>query len=94
MLAPDAVFRSDAAAAAMGSAGEVRGADAVAQLFSGRAFGAKTALYQGTVGIVVPRGSGLMLILNVTITGGKIVEIEAVANPAQIEGLSYSILEQ
>lgn len=94
MLAPNAVFRSDAAAAAMGSAGEVRGADAVAQLFSGRAFGAKPALYHDTVGIVVPRGSGLMLILNVTITGGKIVEIEAVADPAQIQGLNYSILEQ
>lgn len=94
MLAPNAIFRSDAAAAVMGSAGEVRGADAVAHLFSGRAFGAKPALYHGTVGIVVPRGSSLMLILNVTITGGKIVEIEAVADPAQIQGLNYSILEQ
>jgi RNA polymerase sigma factor (sigma-70 family) len=52
LLDPDIVLRADAAAARMGAPGELRGADAVAATFSGRAQGARPALMDGEPGAV------------------------------------------
>ncbi|GAB2593295.1 sigma-70 family RNA polymerase sigma factor [Microlunatus antarcticus] len=52
VLDPDAVVRSDAAAAAMGSEPEIRGADAVARAYKGRARAIAPALVDGLPGAV------------------------------------------
>ena len=92
LLDPDVALRADRVAvsrgAAGGVAGEIRGAAAVARLLTGRiSLGARFArlvLVDGTVGLVVaPRGR-LLLLLRLVIRGGKIAEIEAVADPAHL----------
>src|SRR4051794_13593878 len=52
LLHPDAVLRSDAVAARMGSAAEVRGATEVARFLSGRARAARLVLVDGEPGAV------------------------------------------
>lgn len=87
LLDPDVVFR--------GVAGEIRSAAAVARLLTGRArFGtrfARPVLVDGTVGVVVaPRGR-LRLLLRLVIRGGKIAEIEAVADPAHLHQVRLAV---
>src|SRR5689334_14311015 len=92
VLDPDVVFRADRAAVPRGASGEIRGALAVARQFSGRAQGARPALINGSVGLVVARRGRLFLVLRLTIKGGKIVEIDAVADAAQLRQLHLSVL--
>jgi RNA polymerase sigma factor (sigma-70 family) len=94
VLDPDVVFRADAASMPSGAAWETQGAAAVAKQFMrrGSARGAQPALLNGAVGLVVaPRGQ-LKLILNMTITDGKITEISAVADPEQLHQLDLAVL--
>ena len=92
LLDPDVVFRHDRTAVPAGASREVRGALAVARQFSGRAQGARLALVNGAVGVVVaPRGR-LTLVLALTITDGRIVGIDAVADPVRLADLDLSVL--
>ncbi len=52
LLDPDVVLRADSAAVLAGAPGEVRGAEAVAETFKGRARVAQPALVNGAVGAV------------------------------------------
>jgi len=92
VLDPDVVFRHDRTAVPAGASREVRGAQAVARQFSGRAQGARPALVNGSVGIVVAQHGRLFLVLNLTITRGKIVEINVVADPARLRQLDLAVL--
>lgn len=93
VLDPDVVVTADRAALALGASDGLQGAAAVASYFSGRAQGARSALVDGTVGIVVaPRGS-LLLIVNVTVAAGKITQIDAVADPVRLDNLTLAVLE-
>jgi RNA polymerase sigma-70 factor (ECF subfamily) len=92
ILDPDVVFRADRVAMAMNSSGEARGALAVARLFSGRAQGARPALVNGAVGVVVASRGQLFLVLNLTIKSGKIVEINAVADPEYLRHVELAVL--
>ncbi len=93
VLDPDVVFRHDGAATPQGVAEEFLGASAVAKQFVGRARGAKVALVNGTVGAVVaPRGR-LFLVLNFTVVNGKIVEIDAIAEPAHLQQFDLAVLD-
>jgi RNA polymerase sigma factor (sigma-70 family) len=92
VLDPDVVVRADRAAVSRGAAREIRGAQAVARHFLGRAQAARPVLVDGAMGIVVaPRGWRLLL-LRLTIRGGKIVAIDAVADPAHLHQLRLAIL--
>lgn len=92
VLDPDVVVRADDAAVRLGGLRETRGAQAVAQSFMGRAKNARSALVNGTVGVVVaPRGR-LLLVLNITIANGRIAEIDTVADPARLRDLDLSVL--
>jgi RNA polymerase sigma factor (sigma-70 family) len=93
MLDPDVVFRHDLTAVPAGASAEVRGAPLVARQFSGRAQGARPALVNGSVGIVVARHGRLFLVLNFTITRGKIVEINVVADSARLQKLDLAVLD-
>lgn len=93
VLDPDVVFRHDFAVAHGGAPKEVRGAQAVSRQYSGRAQGARAALVNGSVGIVVaPRGR-LFLVIEFTITHGKITEINAVSNPARLRQFNLAVLD-
>lgn len=94
VLDPEVVFRADPAAVRAGASGEARGADTVAKFFLGRATGTRPALVDGALGLVVaPRGR-LFLVLRLAISGGKIVEIEAVADRGRLRGIELAAIAQ
>ena len=92
VLDPDVVFRADAAVLTTASR-EVRGAPAVARQFLGRAQGARLALVNGSVGVVVAPYGRLLLVLILTITYGKITVITVISDPARLRQLHLSVLE-
>ena len=93
VLDPDIVFRTDPILVSAGASEEIRGAASVARQFTGRAQGARPVLVNGAVGLVVaPRGR-LLLVLALTISDGRIVEIDAVADPARLDQLDLSVLD-
>lgn len=93
VLDPDIVMRGDQVAVAMGGSTELRGAASVAQLFVGRARGARPALVDGAVGLIVaPRGR-LFLVHKLTIVDGKIAAINAIADPVRLRQLHLSVLD-
>ena len=93
VLDPDVVLRSDPAALSRGAPTEIRGAAAIAnRAAKGSARAAQPALVNGEVGVIVaPRGR-LLMVIRFTIANGKIVEIEAVANPDRLRHLDLAIL--
>jgi RNA polymerase sigma-70 factor (ECF subfamily) len=92
VLDPEVVFRSDAVAAKMGGAVELRGAEAVANTFKGRAQAAQPAVVDGAMAIAVVFGGRLRLVLELRIVGDRIAGIQAVADPDRIKGFDVSIL--
>lgn len=59
----------------------------------GRTRAARPALVNGAVGLVVaPRGK-LVMVLRFTITGGKIAEIDVVADPERLRQLELAVLD-
>jgi ketosteroid isomerase-like protein len=93
VLDPDVVFRADPAAVRMGGQAEIRGAAAVAETFKGRAQAAKPALIDGAVGLAVIMGGRLRIALNLTIAGGKILQIEAIADPERLRHSEVAMLD-
>jgi RNA polymerase sigma factor (sigma-70 family) len=94
VLDPDVVLRADSGAVPAVAAREVRGAPAVARgALKGRARAARPALVNGEVGVVVaPRGR-LLMVLAFTVSGGKIVEIDAIADPERLSQLDLAFLD-
>jgi RNA polymerase sigma-70 factor (ECF subfamily) len=93
VLDPEVVVRSDRAVGPAGAAREVRGAEIVARRARGGAQAAQPALVNGTVGAVVaPRGR-LVMVLVFTIAHGKIVAIDAIADPDRLRQLDLAVLD-
>ena len=92
VLDPDVVFRADAAAQRLGALAEIRGAQAVAQTFKGRARAGKAALVDGEVGGAVVLGGVLRIALRVTFAGERIAAVEAVADEAQLAEIDLEVL--
>ena len=105
VLDPDVVFRGERIAASSGAPIEIRGARKVAGQIcqgarwglrgAGRALGTQSApaLVGGSVGIVVTRRGRLFLVMIPTIAGGKITEINVVADPARLSQLDLKVLD-
>ncbi len=93
LLDPDAVVRADPAAVATGATPEVRGAAAVAGTFSGRAKGARAALIDGAAGAVWSVGGRPRVVFAFTITDGRIVEIDLLADPERLAGFDLEFLD-
>jgi RNA polymerase sigma-70 factor, ECF subfamily len=87
LLDPDIVLRSDTVVARMGGTSEVRGATAAAATFSGRAKGARLALIDGLPGMMWAPGGQVRVVFDFTISGGKIVAIEMIADPDHLAQL-------
>jgi RNA polymerase sigma-70 factor (ECF subfamily) len=93
VLDPDVVFRADPVAMAAGARAEVRGASVVAGAFLGRAQGARAMLVDGAVGAVVAPAGRLFLVLGFKVASGKVVEIDAIADPDHLRGLQLAVLD-
>ena len=94
VLDPDVMVRADDAAMRLGAAREIRGAQIVAKTYMGRAQSARSVLLDGVVGaVVVPHGR-LLLVLDFAIANGKIVAIDAVADPERLRAIDVSALDK
>jgi RNA polymerase sigma-70 factor, ECF subfamily len=92
VLDPDVVVRADHAAVQVGAPKEIRGAAAVAANFKGRARAAQPALVDGLAGAVWAPGGQPRVVLSFTITDGKIVAIDLLADPTRLGELDLEIL--
>jgi hypothetical protein len=88
LLDPDVVLRAVRA----GASSEIRGAAAVAGTFSGRARFAQPALVNGGAGAVRAPGGRPRVVFGFTITRGKIVGINLVADPTRLGQLALTSL--
>ena len=95
VLDPDVVLRADRGAVPAGASRVLRGARAVAEgalAFSRLAPFAQPALVNGAAGVVVaPRGQPYA-VMGFTVRGGKIVEIDILADPARLRQLDLLAL--
>ncbi len=92
MLDPDVVLRADRAAVQAGAAGEVHGAQAVADTFTGRAQAARLAPVNGVPGLVWAPAGKPRAVFGFTITGGKIAAIDLLADPERVRRLDVAML--
>jgi RNA polymerase sigma factor (sigma-70 family) len=95
VLDPDVVLRADAGALPVG--GEVRGAEAVARgtlAFSRLDLVLQPALINGAVGVVSTRHGKPFSVVGFTVRGGKITEVDILADPERLRDLDLSILDR
>jgi RNA polymerase sigma-70 factor (ECF subfamily) len=93
LLDPDVVLVADPAAVRMGSPEEVRGAAAVAGVFSGRALGAQPAVIDGGVGMVWAVQDTLKVAWDFGIEDGRIVHIEMLAASETLDLIELEVLD-
>src|SRR5512133_181712 len=98
VLDPDVVLRADAGAVPAGVSRVIRGASAVAEqaLAFAQRLGpfARPALVNGAAGIVAAPGGRPVSVLGFTVRGGKIVEIDILADPQRLSRLDLAELEE
>jgi RNA polymerase sigma-70 factor (ECF subfamily) len=88
MLDPSVELNADAAGARMGAAALVRGADAVAEMFCGRAKAAELALIDGAPGAVWSAGGQPRVVFGFTIDHeGRITAIDLLADPSTLAAM-------
>jgi RNA polymerase sigma factor (sigma-70 family) len=91
LLDPDVVLRADAGALPSGASREIRGARAVAagaRTFAQLVRLARPALVNGAAGFIVAQDGRPVSVAGFTVTDGKIVEIDILADPERLVGLS------
>ena len=94
LLDPDVVLRGDPTAVASGAPAEVRGAAAVANTaLKYRAQFARSVLVNGTVGVLVAPHGRLLMVFQCTTRNGKIVEMNATADPKRVRQLDLAVLD-
>jgi RNA polymerase sigma factor (sigma-70 family) len=96
VLDPDVVLRADSGALGPGPSREVRGAAAVASqalIFSRLDLTTRPALVNGAAGVVSIRDGRPFSVGGVTVRGGKIVEIDILADPERLSQLDLTILD-
>jgi RNA polymerase sigma factor (sigma-70 family) len=91
LLDPDVVMRADAAAARMGAATSITGADVVARWISGRARGAVLATVGGEPGAVWAVRGNVRVAFSFTIASdGRITVIDLIGDPAALPALEVA----
>jgi RNA polymerase sigma-70 factor, ECF subfamily len=96
VLDPDVVVRADRGAVPSGASREARGAPAVAEQalsYSWLARFAQPALVNGAAGVIVAPGGRPFSVMGFTITGGRIVEIDILADPERLRQLDLAVLD-
>jgi RNA polymerase sigma-70 factor, ECF subfamily len=100
VLDPDVVLRADRGVLPEGASAEVRGAEAVARqaiTFSRLgAAGARVlpALVNGAAGVISSRDGRVFSVLGFTVTHGKIVEIDILADRERLDRLDLTVLDE
>ncbi|MGZ6643507.1 MAG: sigma factor-like helix-turn-helix DNA-binding protein, partial [Solirubrobacteraceae bacterium] len=95
VLDPDVVLRADVGAVPGGALQEVRGAAVVArQAITFRRFGllVRPALVNGAAGAVSTLNGQPFSVMGCTVTDGRIVEIDILADPARLRRLDLTVL--
>jgi ketosteroid isomerase-like protein len=96
LLHPDVVLRSDFGARRPAAPRVTRGPAAVArQALAGALTDAqlRPALVNGAAGVVVTVGGRPFAVLGFTVTAGRIVEIDAIADPDRVRGIAAAVLD-
>ncbi|MFI2350973.1 RNA polymerase sigma factor SigJ [Streptomyces sp. NPDC019443] len=96
VLDPDVLLRADYGTLPLGVSKRVRGAQAVASqalLFSRFAPFAKPALVNGVAGLVTAPDGQPLSVMAFTVTDGKIVEIDILADPERLRRLDLAFLD-
>ena len=92
VLDPSVVFRADRGALAPRARPVVRGAEEVAReiLSRGARFAphAQPAIVNGAAGLIVMPGGAPIAVIGFSVAGGRILEIDLVANPEKLRGLA------
>jgi RNA polymerase sigma-70 factor (ECF subfamily) len=91
------VLRADAGPQRPGASALVHGAEEVASralMFSRLAPFVRPALINGTAGVVVARGREPFSVMGFTVRGGRIVEIDAVADPERLARVDLTLLDE
>jgi DNA-directed RNA polymerase specialized sigma24 family protein/ketosteroid isomerase-like protein len=97
LLDPDVVLRSDGGAGAPGLTREVRGAETVASqamMWSQVGLEIRPALINGVAGAVTMRDGRPFSVGAFTVRGGKIVEIDILADPERVSRLDLTMLDE
>jgi RNA polymerase sigma factor (sigma-70 family) len=93
VLHPDVVLRSDFGTWRPGASSVIRGATAVARNARGIPNAVlHPALVNGTAGVVVTIAGRPFSVMAFTVVGGRIVEIDAIADPARVARIAASVL--
>ena len=95
LLDPHVVLRADFGARRPGASKVIHGAEAVArQALIGRFPTAqlRPALVNGAAGVVVTVGGRPFAVMGFTVVEGKIVEIDAIADPERVRGIAATVL--
>jgi RNA polymerase sigma factor (sigma-70 family) len=95
VLDPEVVLHAETGEAA-GAATVLRGAAAVAEgalAFSGRARFARPVLVNGAAGVLVAAHGRPLAVMGFTVTGGRIVEIDVIADPDRLRHLDPAALD-
>jgi RNA polymerase sigma factor (sigma-70 family) len=96
VLDPDVVLRADVGPLPTGRSPEVRGAHAVAGqavMYSRLGLTVQPALVNGALGWVSTRDGEAFSVAGVTVKGGRIAEIDILADPARLRRLDLTLLE-
>jgi ketosteroid isomerase-like protein len=97
VLDPDVVVRADSTTVPPGPQTEIRGARTWAKgaiAFSQLVRSAPPMLVDGAVGLVWAPGGRLSRVLRFTITSGKIVQVEIIADPARLRDLDLAVIKE
>jgi RNA polymerase sigma-70 factor (ECF subfamily) len=103
LLDPDVVLRSDAGARRPAASVVIRGAAAVAGQALGGGYGGdrvrqvalvRPALVNGAAGAVITVGGRPFAVMGFTVAEGKIVEIDAIADPERVHRIAAAVLSE
>jgi RNA polymerase sigma-70 factor (ECF subfamily) len=95
LLDPDAVLRADWGARRPAAAGLIRGASAIARqalMFANPTARLHPARVNGAAGVVVTVAGRPSAVMAFTVAGGKIVEIDAIADPERVSRIAAAVL--
>jgi RNA polymerase sigma-70 factor (ECF subfamily) len=96
VLDPDVVLRADRGAVTAEALEEIRGASAVANralMFARFAEYGRLALVNGAVGVVTAPGGRPFAVMGITVAGGRIVELDVLADPERLRQLDLAALD-
>lgn len=97
VLHPNVVLRTDFGGRRAAASGPIRGAELVARqalLFANPVAQLHPALFNGAAGVVITAGNKPVAIMGFTVTAGKIVEIDAIADPVRVTRITSAMFPQ